>query len=75
MIARRSREPTETDDKYQERLHRVNTWPEHYSIIEAKWIWRAQVVIEAMGLFRGMSESQCSELESAADYSFRPMDF
>jgi hypothetical protein len=53
MNAQRVRAPEETDDEYLKRLHSVNTWPGHSAIIEAKWIWRAQVVIEATGLFHG----------------------
>ncbi|OKO99860.1 hypothetical protein PENSUB_8077 [Penicillium subrubescens] len=47
-ILRRKRDPTETDEEYLDRMERVNTWPAYSTAAEAKWIWRAQVVIRAM---------------------------
>lgn len=75
MDAERAKEPTETEEEYEERMRRMRHWVRSLPIREAKWIWRARVVIEAMGLFLGLSEIQHSELQSVALLPFHPKRF
>ncbi|KAJ5350237.1 hypothetical protein N7541_007964 [Penicillium brevicompactum] len=73
--AERAKEPTETEGEYERRMGRVSHWVRYWPIREAKWIWRARVVIEAMGLFLGLSDAQHSELKSGALRRFNPKAF
>lgn len=75
MDAERAKEPTETEGEHEKRMGRVSHWVRSLPIREAKWIWRARVVIEAMGLFLGLSDTQHSELKSGALRRFHPKAF
>ena len=75
MDAERTKEPIETEGEHEKRMGCVSHWVRSLPIREVKWIWRAWVVIEAMGLFLGLSDTQHSELKSGALRRFYPKAF
>lgn len=75
MNAERAKEPIETEGEFEKRTDFASHWVRSLPIREAKWIWRAWVVIEAMGLFLGLSDTQHSKLKSGALHRFDPKAF
>ncbi|KAI3120540.1 hypothetical protein CBS147326_9424 [Penicillium roqueforti] len=69
---RRERDPTETDEEHLDRIKRKNTWPARSTAAEAKWIWRAQVVIRAMKFLHEHGGCDSARISS---WPFRPTDF
>lgn len=65
----------ETEQAYQEGRHHFGLRLERSAAADALWIWRAQIVIEAMGLYRGMSPDRCAELRRVYSWTFDPQDF
>ncbi|KAJ6117957.1 hypothetical protein N7523_005708 [Penicillium sp. IBT 18751x] len=74
-VTLRERDPSETDGGYRRRMDRVNAWPELSAAIEAKWIWRAQVVISAMKNLHELSRGDYLGLRETANLSFSPEAF
>ncbi|PYH95100.1 hypothetical protein BO71DRAFT_398314 [Aspergillus ellipticus CBS 707.79] len=72
---RRKRDPEETDEEYLDRMDRVTKWPERSTTAEARWIWRAQVVIGAMKFLHDKSGGDYAKLRMPGKYSFNPKDF
>lgn len=75
MDAERTKDSAETEGEYEKRMCHMRHWVRSLPIREAKWIWRARVVIEAMGLFLELSEIQHSKLKSGALRTFHPKRF
>ena len=75
MNAERVKESQETEVEYEKRMDFASYWVRSLPIREVKWIWRARVVIEVMGLFLGLSDTQYSELKSGALRRFDPKAF
>lgn len=75
MNAERAKEPQETEVEYEKRMDFASHWVLSLPVREAKWIWRARVVIEAMGLFLGLSDTQHSELKWGILRRFDPKAF
>ncbi|KAF7128804.1 hypothetical protein CNMCM5793_003713 [Aspergillus hiratsukae] len=67
----RERGPDESDEMYLDRMGRFNSWPARSTAAEAKWTWRAQVVIRAMKLVH----ETITEVSGEGIVPFRPEDF
>ncbi|KAB8212772.1 hypothetical protein BDV33DRAFT_186185 [Aspergillus novoparasiticus] len=74
-VTLRIRDPEETDEDYLNRMDRVNTWPARSTATEAKWIWRAQVVIRAMKFAHENTIWDSAGVSREWVCRFRPKDF